>query len=140
MSFWPEPFTEEQSKSWIERAVKSYADNDFGRLAVVLKSSGEILGDCGIMRSEIDGVTENDLGYIIYYRYWNSGYASEAAKACIDYGFNESNLQRITANMGADNIASAKTAEKIGMRKEKEFFNKKNRGILTYLYSITKHR
>ncbi len=140
MSFWPEPFTEEQTISWIERSIKSYEENNFGRLAVILKSTGELIGDCGIIKSETNSNTENDLGYIIHSPYWKNGYGTEAAKVCLDYGFTELNLTRITANMSFDNKASIKTAEKIGMRKEKEFFNKKNRDILTYLYSITKHR
>ena len=113
MSFWPEPFTKEQTKSWIERSIKSYEENNFGRLAVILKSTGKLIGDCGIIRSEIDGVYENDLGYIIYYKYWGRGFASEAAKACVDYGFNELGFTRIAANMDVDNTASIKTAEKI---------------------------
>jgi ribosomal-protein-alanine N-acetyltransferase len=138
MSFWPEPFTLEQTRGWIERAVASYEKNGFGRMALVLKDTGSIIGNCGIMITETNGETENDLGYIIHSPQWRKGYGTEAAKACLGFGFNLIGLTRITANMSVNNTASFLTAEKIGMTREKEFFNMKNRCFLTYLYSIRK--
>jgi RimJ/RimL family protein N-acetyltransferase len=136
MSFWPAPFTTEQTNRWIERSIKSYKENQFGRFAVELKESGKIIGDCGILLSELDGKQENDLGYIIYADYWGRGFGTEAAQACLDYAFNELGLKRVAANMATDNITSIRVAEKIGMIKEKEFLNKRNRNLLTYLYAI----
>ena len=89
------------------------------------------------MISEIDGKQEYDLGYIIHYPYWHNGFAVEAADACEDYAFNQLNLQRLCANMPYNHEGSRKTAEKIGMIREKEFYNSRNRDILTYLYSIS---
>jgi ribosomal-protein-alanine N-acetyltransferase len=139
MSYWPEPFTKEQTEEWINRSILSYSDFDFGRMAVILKETNKMIGDCGIVSSEIDGQPENDLGYIIHYEYWRQGFASEAAEACKQYAFEKLNLTRLCANMAFDNIASIKTAGKLNMKKEKEFYNKRNRNILTYLFSITKN-
>jgi len=138
MSFWPEPFTIEQTRQWIERAIGSYKLNRFGRMAILLKDSGSLIGDCGIMLADTDGKTENDLGYIIHSSHWKKGYGSEAAGACLDFGLNILGLSRLAANMDVNNIASIRTAEKIGMTREKEFFNKKNRRLLTYLYTMVK--
>lgn len=136
MSFWPAPFTKEQTSRWLERSIKSYAENGFGRFAVQLKESGKLIGDCGIMVSELDENQENDLGYIIYHNYWGRGFGTEAAQACLNYAFNELGLTRMAANMAFDNFSSIRVAEKIGMKKEKEFLNKRNRNLLTFLYSI----
>lgn len=135
MSFWPRPYTYEQTESWIDNNIKRYKESGFGRWAVVLKKNNKIIGDCGIAKTQIDRKYEYDLGYIVHYPYWQKGLAGEAAKACLDYGFNELQLKRLCANMPYDHTGSVKTAEKIGMSKEKEFFNSKNRNILTYLYS-----
>jgi ribosomal-protein-alanine N-acetyltransferase len=138
MSFWPELFTLEQTEEWIQRSLRSYAKNRFGRWAVTLKKNGKIIGDIGIMLAEIDDHAEHDLGYIVYKDFWNNGYATEAALACVGYAFNSLGIKRLVAIMSHHNIASARVAEKIGMNKEKEFYYEKNRDILTYLYAIQK--
>ena|SRR5947207_14490036 len=138
MSFWPSPLSLEATENWISRNIKNYQEYGFGRFALILKPNNTFIGDCGIVRAEIDGKLENDLGYIIFHTYWKHGYAVEAAEACMNYGFDTLNLTRICANMPADHIASRRVAEKIGMRLEKVFHNKRNRDILTCLYSIDK--
>ena len=72
-----------------------------------------------------------------YYPYWHKGLAFEAAKACSNYAFNSLEIKRLCANMAFDHIASSAVAQKVGMEKEKEFYNSRNRNILTYLYSIS---
>ena len=132
MSFWPKPFSEEQSLAWIARVLKSYNVHCFGRLKIILKESGELIGDCGIVfDNTIDGIIENDLGYIIHHPHWRKGYASEAANAVVSFAMGVLGIDRICANMAFNNIASIKTAKKTGMLKEKEFYNIRNRDILT---------
>jgi len=137
MSFWPSPFTLAQTEIWINNNIKRYSELGFGRWAIILKETGELIGDCGMMLSELDGTQEHDLGYIIHYPYWHKGLAFEAAKACSNYAFNTLGIKRLCANMAFDHIASSTVAQKIGMGKEKEFYNSRNRNILTYLYSIS---
>jgi ribosomal-protein-alanine N-acetyltransferase len=139
MSFWPTPLTLQQTENWINTNVKRYAELGYGRWAVILKETGELIGDCGIMLSELDGTQENDLGYIIHYPYWQNGLAFEAADACKEYAFTNLGIKKLCANMAFDHIASRRVAEKIGMEREKEFYNNRNRDILTYLYSIYQH-
>lgn len=134
MSFWPSPFTEEQSEQWLRRAIDAYA-NGLGRLAVTLRETGEPIGDAGLFFLEIDGQPEYDLGYIISSRHWNRGYGYEAAEAIMRYGFDELKLNRICANMPVVHAASRNVAEKLGMVLEKEFANRRNRNIRTCLYA-----
>jgi ribosomal-protein-alanine N-acetyltransferase len=145
MKFWPAPFTEEQTKGWIERSIKSYKASlsplrltGFGRWAVILKEDGKQIGDAGIISAEINDKTENDLGYIIHKDFWKLGYGYEAASACMKYGFEKPGIKRMVANMAFNNVASVRVAEKIGMKKETEFLNNRNRNILTFLYSAEK--
>lgn len=137
MSFWPVPFNMNQVENWVQRSINNYKSLGFGRYALILKENGKQIGDCGLMVSEIDGKPENDLGYIIDCSYWKNGYALEAAEACKNYAFKKLSFSRLCANMPYNHEGSRKVAEKIGMKKEKEFYNTRNRNILTYLYSIS---
>lgn len=137
MRFWPAPFTLEGTAGWIERNIERYKKERFGRCAVIHAETGELIGDCGIVRIEVDGNLENDLGYIIAKEHWGQGYATEAAGACRDYGFDVLGLQRLTANMPVSHAASRRVAEKLGMALEREFNNRRNRGIPTCLYACT---
>lgn len=136
MSFWPKPLSMDNVRAWIDRSIRSYSENGFGRYAVVLKETGELIGDCGIVRSELDGQAVIDLGYIIHKNHWKKGYATEAARAVIDFAFSTLNLSTLHANMPHDHHASRKVAEKLGFTRVKEFNNERNRGIKTFLYEL----
>ncbi|MCC7437627.1 MAG: GNAT family N-acetyltransferase [Armatimonadetes bacterium] len=138
MRFWPAPFTPEQSESWLQRSLVTYAAtaNTLGRWATVLKESGEVIGDCGLIQAHINGMPEYDLGYIIQAEHWRKGYGTEAAAAIRDYGFSELKLPRIVANMACNHHGSARVAEAIGMQVETTFANQRNRGVQTFLYSM----
>ncbi len=137
MSFLETPFSLDQTNEWISKSIASYKQYGFGRLAVLTRENNNLIGDCGIMKNSIDGKKGNDLGYIFHHTNWGTGYATEAASVCLKYAFDKLKIKRICANMAYDHIASKCVAEKTGMKKEKEFYSKKNRNILTYLYSIT---
>ena len=64
------------------------------------------------------GAQEADLGYELDPRYWENGYATEAARALLAFGFQELGLHRIWAQCIAENVASAHVLEKIGMQQE----------------------
>lgn len=138
MSFWDKPFTREMTTDWIKKSIQFYRKPGFGRLGVILKEKNILIGDCGIIESSIDNRFENDLGYIFHRKYWGMGYATEAAQGMKNFALDKLNLNRLCANMPFNHTASVRVAEKIGMVKEKEFYNKKNRYILTYLFAIEK--
>ena len=134
MQFWPRPFTESDTRNWMERAMASYQSNGFGRWAVIFRENGVQIGDAGLMRTEVNGNPEVDLGYILHTDYQKRGFGIEAAQAALMFGA-ETGLPRIVANMAHDNIASQRVAERLGMVKELEFRNARNREIVTYLYT-----
>ncbi len=119
-----------QSISEAEEFLKNYKDyekNGYGRWAVIEKQSGEFLGWCGL---KFDG-KETDIGFRFFEQHWGKGYATESAKACLEYGFNTLNLAEIVGRAMKENIASHKVLEKIGLKFIEEL-EKENRKWLIY--------
>lgn len=137
MSYWPKPFAYDDVHNWIARSIENYERHGFGRYAIMLKASEELIGDCGIWRLPLEGELVNDLGYIIHHPFWRDGYATEAANAVKDYVFNTLHLDALHANMPWDHHGSRRVAERIGMIKVREFVNERNRNIRTLLYVIS---
>jgi [ribosomal protein S5]-alanine N-acetyltransferase len=87
------------------------------QLAVTLKADGRLIGNCGI-RLASPGAQSAEIGYELAPDQWGHGYATEAARTIVAFGFGELGLHRITADCIAENLASAHVLEKIGMRRE----------------------
>lgn len=102
----------EEAKVFLEN-YKEYELNGFGRWAIITKSDKECIGWCGLKREKEHGV---DLGFRIFRKHWNKGYASEAARACLNYGFNQLQLSEIIGRVVSENAASVKVLEKLGMK------------------------
>lgn len=135
MRFWPEPFSREQTVEWVRTNIMRTAKGEPARMLVELRETGEVIGDCGIIRAEINGRMENDLGYIIHHPFQRQGYAVECGLALIAHTPLPS-PKRIVANMAIDHIGSRRVAEKMGMRLEGTFINERNRGLETCLYVL----
>lgn len=108
------------------------------QLAITLASNGQFIGNCGI-RMPTPHAKEADLGYELAPQYWEQGYATEAARAMLAFGFQELGLHRIHANCVLENTASAHVLKKIGMRQEGHLHKKewmKDRWWDTLLFAI----
>jgi ribosomal-protein-alanine N-acetyltransferase len=84
------------------------------------KSSEQVIGHCGLLEKEVDGTDEIEVIYILKASEWGKGYATEIAKAIIDYAFVKRKLERLIALIEPENAASEHVAVKIGMKLEKE--------------------
>ena len=84
--------------------------NNIGRWATHLKSDNTFIGWCGLK----DVGVEIDLGYRFIQKYWGNGYATEAAKAVLQYGMNN-NIKHIVGCASIKNKVSVKVLEKIGL-------------------------
>lgn len=102
----------EEARTFLEN-YPDYARNGFGRWGVVLRETGELLGWCGLKRDR--ETQEIDLGFRFFRRNWNSGYATEAAQACLQWGFGQK-MERIVGRAMKTNTASVRVLEKVGMR------------------------
>jgi RimJ/RimL family protein N-acetyltransferase len=115
MKYYPHPFSREEVASWIDRNIQRYRDCGYGLWGVTLKSDGEFIGDCGITLQEIEGRLYPEIGYHLLREYRGKGYATEAARTCIDYAFGVLNFDRVYSYMKSDNLPSRRVAERNGM-------------------------
>ena len=93
------------------------------QLAIMLKRSGRLIGDCGLrQRGELAfgeaANNEGDIGYELDPAYWGQGYATEAVLAILAFGFGERGLHRIWTACSSENERSWRLMERIGMRRE----------------------
>jgi RimJ/RimL family protein N-acetyltransferase len=107
-----------ETEAFLNIYTKCYARDGMGRWAISLKFNNEIIGWCGL---KLHPNGEVDLGFRLFRKHWNKGYASEAAKACIAYGFETIGLKRIIANHQDGNSASKRIIEKLGFKQEYTF-------------------
>lgn len=102
----------EEARKFLEN-YESYQKYGFGRWAMILKETGEYLGWCGLKYTpELD---EFDIGYRLMKKFWGKGYATEAAEACLDLGFNQFGMETIVGRAMPENGASVRVLEKIGL-------------------------
>ena len=120
MRFYPAPFDRSKVEQWIARQIQRYADNGHGLWAMVLRSNGEVIGDCGLTVQTIDGRSEIEIGYHVRRDLWGRGLATEAARACRDYGFARLPVNRLISLIRPLNLQSRRVAEKNGMTVWKE--------------------
>lgn len=121
MAFYPAPFSKEKVENWIRKSIDSYQQNGFGLWAVILKETNELIGDCGITLQEIEGKQLPELGYHIRKDHWNKGFATEAAKAVMEFAFCTCNLPRLYTYTSTENEPSKIVAIKNGMSFVKYF-------------------
>ena len=133
MKYYPAAFSREDVRAWIERWVASYAENGYGLYAMTLKSTGEVIGDCGHAKQDVEGVTEIEIGYHVLRALQGKGYATEAARACVEYGFAKLGAKKLISLIRPENLPSRRVAEKMGMGVEKEISRK---GFDTLVYSL----
>lgn len=106
------PFQSVSEAEEFLRNYNPYQEYGYGRWAVIEKESGEFIGWCGLKLEE----KETDIGFRFFEQYWNIGFATESAKACLEYGFNELDLEEIVGRAMKENLASIRVLEKIGLR------------------------
>ena len=113
----PENYSVEVERYYIGRHIERYYKTlGFGLWAVILKESKRLIGRCGLVRQPLEGGEVIEVSYLIEREFWNQGFASEAASAALNLGFEKYNFQRLVAFIHPQNTASIRVAEKIGMR------------------------
>lgn len=136
MRHYPYTFDDGRVKNWIARNIERYQIFGFGLWAVVLKETGEMIGDCGITMQNINGSIKPEIGYHINRKFQRQGYAKEAARKCRDWAFENTPFQTLYSYMKEKNAASAATAIANGMHKVDEFVDEENE--TTVVYAVTR--
>ena len=96
-----------------QRPLADYQKHGYGRWAVVLKSSGQVIGFAGL--KYLDDLQAVDIGYRLLPEHWGKGLATEAARPAIRYGFETLHLNEIIGLVDPANVASARVLEKLGL-------------------------
>ena len=81
--------------------------------AIVARDDGQVVGWCGL--EYLPELGETEVGYLLSRRTWGRGYATDAARAAVDYGFEKAALPGIIGLVHPDNIGSIRVLEKCGM-------------------------
>lgn len=107
--------TPEQSRQRLLEWIAEYQQYGFSKWAVVLRTTGELIGRCGLSLEEVEGASEWELGWTFARTHWGHGYATEAAAAARNHSFSKLGLQRLISLIRPGNFASIRVAERLGM-------------------------
>lgn len=119
MRFWPRPETHAESAAWLHKQRDRYERDGIGQWLVTRGETGEPVGVTGLMRIDVEGVSEVEVGYMIHRPFWRQGYASEAAAAARDFAFvSRPELSRLIALIRPENLPSQGVARGIGLKPE----------------------
>ena len=118
MRWYPRPWTPPEIDLWLDRQFSMYPDGS-GKFAIILRDTGEFIGDCGPTWFEVDGTQELEIGYRLLPQYWGQGYATEAASAALTYVRNSLHKPNPISLIRPGNLASRHVAEKNGATLEK---------------------
>ncbi|MBU3105820.1 GNAT family N-acetyltransferase [Clostridium gasigenes] len=123
------------TQKWLDIAIESYEKYGYDYWAVYERDTDTFLGQIGILNQEIDGTQEDCLAFMIGQKYWNKGYVTEGAIACINYAFKYLKLEKLIATVEPENLQSIFVLRKIGMKyiREANYGDEK-----VHVYSINK--
>ena len=136
MQHYPYTFDAGRVQRWIAWNMERYQKDGFGLWAVVLKESGEMIGDCGLTMQNINGSIQPEIGYHIAKAHQRQGYAKEAASAVRDWTFRHTPFNMIYSYMKHTNTPSAMTALSYGCHQVDEFEDDTN-GI-TKVFAVSR--
>ena len=123
MKFFPGTLSEEDSNALVDRIINHFNKYGYGYYAVDELSSGMFIGFVGFGRPKFESSFTPciEIGWRIYKDFWGNGYATEAALACLDHGFDHIGLEEIYAMTSLYNKPSERVMQKIGMQRAGEF-------------------
>lgn len=120
MQYYPRTFDRHDAKQWVERNLRRYTEYRHGLFAVMLKESGAVIGDCGVIHQIVEGEPQLEIGYHFRRDQWGHGYATEAARACMALAFQEFGAVKVISLIRPENMPSRRVAERNGMKLERE--------------------
>ncbi|WP_026706370.1 GNAT family N-acetyltransferase [Flavobacterium soli] len=123
MEFFPSILSLEETKNFIERMQEQFVANKYCYFAVDVLESDTFIGFIGLSDKdfESDFTPCVDIGWRLSENHWYKGYATEGAKACLNYEFNQLGIKEIVAIAPKINIKSEEVMKKIGMQKLENF-------------------
>ncbi|PWB06195.1 N-acetyltransferase [Paramuribaculum intestinale] len=125
MRYFPKPLSIDESNGFVDRINSEFEETGFGLYAVEIKETGEFIGYVGFHRFAFDVPFSPgwEIGWRISDKFWNKGYATEAAMACIKYAQEKKLCNRLYSFTAVPNIASENVMKRIGMSFEGLFMH-----------------
>jgi RimJ/RimL family protein N-acetyltransferase len=108
-------FEDAEVQAWLNRQQERYRTDGYGLWAVILKKTGEMIGQCGLTQQDWSGTSVLEIGYLFKKEFWHQGYATEAAKACKAYAFDKLAADEVYSIIRDTNFASMNVAIRNGM-------------------------
>lgn len=108
-------FTRKEAAGWLSRHLRRYENDGFGLWAVVLRETGEMIGQCGITLQSWRQQTLPEIGFLFAKDFWHRGYATEAAAACKAYAFSVLDEACVYSIIRDSNTAAQNVARRMGM-------------------------
>jgi RimJ/RimL family protein N-acetyltransferase len=113
----PHPYSEEQARQWIAETADLFAKRKSAVFVMESKSKGMLAGTIGLRDIDAEHL-QAELGFWVAVECWGQGYATEAARAVVAFGFEQLSLNRIYAHHMVRNPASSRVLTRIGMKPE----------------------
>ena len=108
-------FSDREVDDWLQNQLDRYRRDGFGLWAVVRKSDGAVIGQCGLTWQQWGERRVLEVGYLFRRAAWHQGYAAEAARACRDYAFSVLGAAEVFSIIRDNNRSSRRVAERSGM-------------------------
>lgn len=133
----------QQALDFIEeqKLVQPGTPNQWFQIAIELRSTGELIGDCGL-HTHADDPRQADIGYTLAHDAQGYGYATEATSQALDFAFHDLQMHRIVAIVDCENNASVALLERLGLRREAHYRQNvwfKGKWADEYAYAILRH-
>lgn len=106
---------------WLEQTIERYRQDGFGHWGVRSKADGSLAGLIGPVMRARSGWRQVTLGYVISSALWRRGYGLEGAWATLWWVFAHTDCPEVVAEIGRDNLASCRLAERLGMHVRGEY-------------------
>jgi RimJ/RimL family protein N-acetyltransferase len=119
MEYFPKPLTKTETSDFIDRLQKHYEKHSYNYFATEVLKTGEFIGFIGLAYQDYktEFTPATDIGWRLKKSAWGNGYATEGAKRCLEFAFNELNLEKIISVFTEKNVKSEHVMKKIGMEK-----------------------
>ena len=108
-------FSMAEVQQWLDRQLERYAEDGFGLWAMAEKTSGELIGQCGITMQDWGERRVPEIGYHLRRDKWHQGFAAEAAVACREYAFRTLGFPEVYSIIRENNLPSQRVALRNGM-------------------------
>ena len=122
MQFFPSVPNEEDTIAFIDKVIAHQEQHGFSLYATEIKQTGEMIGFVGLFTATFEAhfTPVVEIGWRLSSKHWNQGYATEAAKAALDYAFNERELDEVVSFTSVLNKPSIRIMQKIGLHTSSE--------------------